>query len=84
MIVDVRRHPGSKSFPQFNKKIMTKELVTINIEYKHIEKLWWWRKEIANPLIYDNSAWQNKSFRYYEDYMATISFKQGIKELLYL
>ena len=84
MIVDVRRHPGSKSFPQFNKKIMAKELVTINIEYKHIEKLGGRRKEIANPLIYDNSAWQNKSFRYYADYMATISFKQGIKELLSL
>ena len=41
MIVDVLLYFGSKSFPQFNKKIMAKELVTINIEYKHIEKLWW-------------------------------------------
>ncbi len=84
MIVDVRRHPGSKSFPQFNKEIMTKELVTKNIEYKHIEKLGGRRKEIAKALVYDNSAWKNKSFRSYADYMMTISFKEGIKELLSL
>lgn len=84
MIVDVRRHPGSKSFPQFNKEIMAKELVTKNIEYKHIEKLGGRRKEIVKALVYDNSAWKNKSFRSYADYMMTISFKEGIKELLSL
>lgn len=84
MIVDVRRHPGSKSFPQFNKEIMSKELETKNIEYKHIEKLGGRRKEIAKALVYDNSAWKNKSFRSYADYMVTISFKEGIKELLSL
>lgn len=84
MIVDVRRYPGSKSFPQFNKEIMAKELLTKNIEYKHIEKLGGRRKEIAKALVYDNSAWKNKSFRSYADYMVTISFKEGIKELLSL
>ena len=84
MIVDVRRYPGSKSFPQFNKEIMAKELATKNIEYKHIEKLGGRRKEIAKALMYDNSAWKNKSFRSYADYMVTISFKEGIKELLSL
>jgi uncharacterized protein (DUF488 family) len=84
MIVDVRRYPGSKSFPHFNKEIMAKELVTKNIEYTHIEKLGGRRKEIAKALVYDNSAWKNKSFRSYADYMVTISFKEGIKELLSL
>jgi uncharacterized protein (DUF488 family) len=84
-IIDVRRYPGSKSFPQFNKEIMAKELLTKNIEYKHIEKLGGRRKEIAKALVvYDNSGWQNKSFRYYADYMITISFKEGINELLLL
>lgn len=84
MIVDVRRYPRSKLFPQFNKEIMAKELVTKNIEYYHIEKLGGRRKEIAKALVYDNSAWKNKSFRSYADYMLTISFKEGIKELLSL
>ena len=82
MIVDVRRYPGSKSFPHFNKETMAKEVVTKNIEYNHIEKLGGRRKEIAKALVYDNSAWKNKSFRSYADYMVTISFKEGIKELL--
>lgn len=83
MLVDVRRYPSSKSFPQFDKEIMAKELVTKNIRYKHIEKLGGRRKEITKALVYDNnSAWQNKSFRSYADYMATISFKEGIRELL--
>ncbi len=83
-IVDVRRYPGSKSFPQFNKETMAKELLTKNIAYRHIEKLGGRRKEIAGKLVYDNSGWQNKSFRSYADYMVTISFNEGIKELLSL
>ena len=53
--------------------------------YTHIEKLGGWRKEIAKAsAVYDNGGWQNKSFRFYADYMSTTSFKEGIKELLLL
>ena len=83
-IVDVRRFPGSKSFPQFNKENMAKELLAKNMGYKHIEKLGGRRKEIAKASTYDNGGWQNKSFRSYADYMPTISFKEGIKQLLLL
>ncbi len=82
-IVDVRRHPGSKSFPQFNKENMAKELLAKGIRYAHTEKLGWRRKETAKASgAHDNSGWQNKSFRSYADYMVTISFKEGIQELL--
>jgi uncharacterized protein (DUF488 family) len=84
-IVDVRRHPGSKSFPHFNKDIMAKELLAKNIGYVHIEKLGGRRKDTSKALAgYDNSGWQNKSFRSYADYMSTASFKEGIKDLLLL
>ncbi len=84
-IVDVRRHPGSKSFPQFNKENMAKDLLAKNIGYAHIEKLGGRRKETAKAIAtYDNSGWQNKSFRYYADYMVTTPFKDGIQELLLL
>jgi uncharacterized protein (DUF488 family) len=33
IVVDVRRYPGSKACPQFNKEEMTKELTRKNIEY---------------------------------------------------
>ncbi|MDP8907174.1 MAG: DUF488 domain-containing protein, partial [Thermoproteota archaeon] len=82
-IADVRRHPGSKYFPQFNKENMAKELLTKDIRYAHIEKLGGRRKENAKASVtQDNIGWQNKSFRSYADYMVTISFKEGIQELL--
>jgi uncharacterized protein (DUF488 family) len=84
-IVDIRRYPGSKSVPQFNRENMAKELLAKNIGYTHIEKLGGRRKEIAKASVaYGNSGWQNKSFRSYADYMSTTSFKEGIKELLLL
>jgi uncharacterized protein (DUF488 family) len=39
MIVDVRRFPGSRRYPHFNKASMIKLLSDENIEYVHIEKL---------------------------------------------
>ncbi len=82
-IADVRRHPGSKSFPQFNKENMAKELLAKDIRYAHTEKIGGRRKENAKASVtQDNSGWQNKSFRSYADYMVTISFKEGIQELL--
>jgi uncharacterized protein (DUF488 family) len=62
---------------------MAKELLAKDIIYEHIEKLGGRRKETAKASIaHDNSGWQNKSFRSYADYMATISFSEGIQELL--
>jgi uncharacterized protein (DUF488 family) len=82
-IMDVRRYPGSKSFPQFNKENMAKELLSKDIRYAHIEKLGGRRKETAGASrTHDNSGWQNKSFRSFADYMVTVSFKEGIQELL--
>ena len=51
-IVDVRRYPGSKSFPQFNKENMAKELLAKNMGYTHIEKLGGRRKEIAKASVH--------------------------------
>ncbi len=83
-MVDVRRYPGSKSFPQFNKEILVKELLTKNIYYKHIEKLGGRRNKIAIPQKYDNEGRRNKSIRSYANYMLTKSFKEGMEELLSL
>lgn len=83
-VVDVRRYPGSKSFPQFNKETLAKELLTKHIYYKHIEKLGGRRNNIAASQKYNNERWQNKSFRSYANYMLTKSFKEGIEKLLSL
>lgn len=92
-LADIRRFPGSRLWPQFNKEPMEKELAKSNIEYRHIERLGGRRKEKTDGLfsekkkendekIPNNNAWKNKSFGAYADYMATNEFKKGIDELL--
>ena len=88
MLVDVRRYPGSRACPQFNKEQMTTAVQRENISYVHIEKLGGRRNklDIKEDRYSDNNntGWKNKSFRAYADYMATIAFKEGINELLSL
>lgn len=86
IVVDVRRYPGSKVCPQFNKEEMAKELKKQNIEYINIEKLGGRRKQIATERSRRNydSGWKNNSFRAYADYMTTTPFKEGINEILSL
>lgn len=85
-VVDVRRYPGSKTCPQFNKEEMIKALKKENIPYVHIEKLGGRRKrsDTKRSGYDDNSGWKNNSFRAYADYMATTSFREGIHEILSL
>jgi uncharacterized protein (DUF488 family) len=89
LLVDIRRYPGSRACPQFNKEQMTIELNKESISYIHIEKLGGRRnkldiKENSRNNDHNNNGWKNKSFRAYADYMATTSFKEGINELLSL
>ncbi len=85
LVVDVRRYPGSKLCPQFNKEAMTKSLKMKCIVYTHIEKLGGRRKNIVSEKAKSNNdGWKNKSFRAYADYMATTQFKEGITEILSL
>jgi uncharacterized protein (DUF488 family) len=89
VVVDVRRYPGSRKCPQFNKEQMVKTLKKENVSYVHIEKLGGRRKQSdITRSRYDNnnnnSGWKNEGFRAYADYMATRSFKEGIHEILSL
>jgi uncharacterized protein (DUF488 family) len=86
-VVDVRRYPGSRVCPQFNKELMIMELKKENVSYIHIEKLGGRRKQSDTKRSrYDdnNSGWKNEGFRAYADYMATTSFSEGIREILSL
>jgi len=75
LLVDVRRYPGSRACPQFNKEQMTTRLTEENVLYVHIEKLGGRRNklDIKEDRYSDNNdtGWKNKSFRAYADYMAT-------------
>ncbi|MFO7446074.1 MAG: DUF488 domain-containing protein [Ignavibacteriaceae bacterium] len=78
LLVDVRSFPGSKRFPHFNKENLKSALAENNIEYIHLEQLGGRRK--VNPDS-KNTAWRNKAFRGYADYMETDEFKEGMKNL---
>lgn len=77
-LIDVRRHPGSRKFPHFNKEALEKSLAENNIEYIHLEDLGGRRK--AKPDS-KNSIWRHPSFRGYADYMETEGFKKKLQNL---
>ena len=84
-MVDVRRYPWSKMCPQFNSEQRTTKLHEENVSYIHIEKLGGRRNTLNRKHdVYNNSGWKDKSLRDYADYMTTISFREGINELLSL
>ncbi len=88
VVVDVRRYPGSRICPQFNKEEMIKALDKENVSYVHIGKLGGRRNQSdTKGSGYDdnnNSGWKNNSFRAYANYMASASFKEGIHEIVSL
>jgi len=87
VVVDVRRYPGSRACPQFNKEHLIIELKKENVSFIHIEKLGGRRKQSDTKRSRcddNNNGWKNEGFRAYADYMATTSFREGIREILLL
>jgi uncharacterized protein (DUF488 family) len=80
-VIDIRRFPGSKRFPQYNKDVLSAALLENDIQYTHIESLGGRRNPHPDSI---NTAWRVKGFRGYADYMETREFKKGIQELEHL
>lgn len=78
ILVDVRSHPGSRKFPQFNKENLEVSIPDNGMKYLHKKDLGGRRKGNENS---DNDAWRLKSFRNYADYMETDQFKAALQEL---
>jgi uncharacterized protein (DUF488 family) len=81
MLVDVRRHPGSRAQPQFNVEPLRAPLAHAGIGYAWLEALGGRRK--ARPDSH-NTRWRNASFRGYADYMETPVFAAAFDELVSL
>jgi uncharacterized protein (DUF488 family) len=79
LVVDVRSLPGSKRYPQFNKKALAESLREHGIRYEHLPELGGRRKSRPDSR---NTAWRNASFRGYADYMETEEFHKGVRRLL--
>lgn len=77
-VADVRRFPGSRRHPQFNKETLSQALGESGVDYVSITELGGRRKARADS---KNTAWRNESFRGYADYMETPEFEHGIAHM---
>ncbi len=77
-LVDIRRFPGSRKYPQFNKENLEAALNKGGIHYSHMEDLGGRRKVQVNS---KNNRWRNDSFRGYADYMETEAFEKAVAKL---
>jgi uncharacterized protein (DUF488 family) len=75
MLVDVRRYPGSRRYPQFNKDNMAPVLAEQGISYEHLEALGGRRTPSPDS---PNTAWRMAQFRGYADHMATAEFQNAL------
>ena len=79
LVVDVRKLPGSKRYPQFNKDALAASLNERGITYEHFPELGGRRRSKPDSR---NIAWRNASFRGYADYMETEEFRNAAERLV--
>ena len=80
-LVDVRTIPKSRYNPQFNREELEKSLLKVSIHYSHLPALGGLRHPRKDSI---NTAWRNRSFRGYADYMQTPEFERGLEKLIEL
>ena len=78
-VADVRRFPGSRRHPHFNREPLSATLQNIGIGYTHFPILGGRRS--ARSETTKNSPWRVAAFAAYADYMLTDDFKAAFKEL---
>jgi uncharacterized protein (DUF488 family) len=81
LIVDVRSVPRSRHNPQFNKETLPATLKAEGIGYVHMPDIGGLRRPNRDSV---NTAWRNKSFRGYADYMQTKEFTEQLLHLIAL
>lgn len=79
-LVDIRRFPGSRSFPQFNRETLSAALEEHGIDYQWIEALGG-RRPKRKDFVSPNTGLRNDSFRNYADFMLTDEFRLGMRRL---
>jgi uncharacterized protein (DUF488 family) len=80
-LADIRRFPGSRKHPHFNREQLQQTLDAQGIRYRWLETLGG-RRKAASSGTSENLAWRNASFRNYADYMASEEFRQGAETLV--
>jgi uncharacterized protein (DUF488 family) len=78
LLVDVRRHPGSRRVPQFNASALAGQLAEEGIDYLHLPELGGRRSPTPGS---PNGGWRNDQFRGYADHMGSEEFATGLERL---
>ena len=79
LLIDVRRYPGSRKYPQYGQ-----DQLFASLNMQGISGVW--REELGGrrPALKEsiNTGWRNESFRGYADYMQTSAFAEQIDWLM--
>ena len=78
VVADIRRLPGSRKYPWFNQAELNLSLQKDGIRYIHFPDLGGRRTPRPDS---KNTAWRNKAFMGYADYMETKEFREAIQRL---
>jgi uncharacterized protein (DUF488 family) len=80
MVADVRRFPGSRRHPHFNREALAEALNRVGIGYRHFGSLGGRRNERApgSP----NTGWRVEAFNAFADFMATPEFAAELEALM--
>lgn len=79
LVADVRLHPGSRRYPQFNREALRDSLGKAGLRYAHFPELGGRRTPRPDS---QNTAWRNEAFRGYADHMETPGFRDAIASFL--
>nr|WP_263429397.1 DUF488 family protein [Nannocystis pusilla] len=78
VLADIRTVPRSRHNPQFNGDTLPAALRRRRLKYVHLPHLGGLRRPNKDAT---NSAWRNRSFKGFADYMQTDEFADGLAEL---
>lgn len=81
-VVDVRRLPGSRAFPQYNADTLASALQEQGIDYWHLDSLCGRRSKRELHGAPPEKFWTNTSFAVYATYARSAAFAQGLDQLL--
>jgi uncharacterized protein (DUF488 family) len=78
-LADIRRFPGSRKHPHFNRDSLAAALPKSGIDYHWLEALGGRRHKQRDES--PNLGLENKGFRNYADYMLADEFREGVETL---
>ncbi|MCS3842282.1 DUF488 family protein [Microbacterium sp. AK031] len=81
LVVDVRRLPGSRRYPQFDEDALRPSLASEGIDLARNTALTG-RRPVSHDVPFEtNALWRNRSFHNYADHALSEEFREGLADL---